>query len=447
MKKSIITLMFVLALAPNAFAGLKDYVAKADDSYAYEITETKQVGGNTVYVISLTSQTWQGLTWKHWLTVFTPAEIKHADKSLLVIAGGNNTDAGPRFDSSELQTLGMIASQTGTVCAAVSQIPNQPLFDGKEEDAIIAYTHEQFVNGEGEDWPLLFPMVKSAVRAMDTIQAVAKEKAGADVQQFMLTGASKRGWTTWLSAAADKRVAAIAPIVIDVLNMGVQMKHQHTTYGGYSEQVGDYTERDLQSQMDTEAGKALLAQTDPYSFREELTLPKLMVIGTNDPYWTIDAANLYFDDLKGEKNLYYQANTEHDVNLPGVATINAFYESMLGNAPFPDIAWEQEAEKQNEISATWTGEGKAVLWQATSPNRDFRGSKWTSSPLEGAGKASANIPQPESGYIAYYIEVQYPSKIGIPFGNCTKVTILPDTFAPEGTRTYEIKAAEAAAAK
>ena len=259
MKKSLITLMLVVALAPNAFAGLKDYVAKADDSYAYEITETKQVGGNTVYVISLTSQTWQGLTWKHWLTVFTPAEIKHADKSLLVIAGGNNTDAGPRFDSSELQTLGMIASQTGTVCAAVSQIPNQPLFDGKEEDAIIAYTHEQFVNGEGEDWPLLFPMVKSAVRAMDTIQAVAKEKAGADVQQFMLTGASKRGWTTWLSAAADKRVAAIAPIVIDVLNMGVQMKHQHTTYGGYSEQVGDYTERDLQSQMDTEAGKALLA--------------------------------------------------------------------------------------------------------------------------------------------------------------------------------------------
>lgn len=449
MKHAWLFLLVLVLGAPNAFAGLKDYVAKPDDTYAYEITETRDLGGCTAYVVRLTSQTWRDITWQHWLTIFAPAEIKHPEKSLLVIAGGDNTDAGPRFDSSELKTLGIIAKQSGSVCAAVSQIPNQPLFDGKHEDAIIAYTEEQFVEGKGDDWPLLFPMVKSAVRAMDTVQTVAKEKCGADVKSFVLTGASKRGWTTWLSSAADPRVDAIAPIVIDVLNMPAQMKHQMETYGGFSEEVADYTERGLQAKMETEMGKKLLEQVDPYSFRAELELPKLIVIGTNDPYWTVDAANLYFNELKGAHNaLYYQANTEHDISLPGVATISAFYQSRLLNTEFPKVTWQQRPDLLDKLSVTWTGEGgKAVLWQATSPNRDFRQSQWTSSPLDGAGSASVHLPTPETGYIAYYVEVQFPGAMGIPYGNCSKMTVLPDTFAPAGKRTYEVKAADAASAK
>lgn len=445
--KRLLSVLTLCLVAANAFAaGLKDYVAKPDDSYKFEIVDTKKIGGSTVYVVKLTSQTWHDIVWEHWLPVFVPATLKHADKGLLVVGGGNNGSAGPNFDSDELKVLGTLAATTGSICAGVMQVPNQPLFDGKEEDAIIAYTHEKYVNGEGEDWPLLYPMVKSAVRAMDTVQAIAKDKAGAEVQGFMVTGASKRGWTTWLSAAADPRVKAIAPIVIDVLNMGKQMEHQAMTYGGYSEQVADYTERNLQDQMNTPMGKQLLGQVDPYSFREELTLPKLLVIGTNDPYWTIDAANLYYDDLKGPKNLYYQANTEHDVSLNGVATISAFYSAMLEGTEFPTVNWTQDPAKLNELTVNWTGEGgKPVLWQATSPNRDFRASQWTSTPLEGDHTTQVSIPAPETGYVAYYVEVQFPGMMGLTSGACSKMTVLPDTFAPEGQRTYELKKLESAA--
>jgi PhoPQ-activated pathogenicity-related protein len=450
MKRALIVFVCLFALtASNAFAaGLKDYVTRPDDSYSYEITESREMGGATVHIVKLTSQTWQGIVWEHWLPIFVPTTLKSTEKALLVVGGGNNGSAGPNFESEELKVLATIAATTGSICAGVMQVPNQPLFDGKTEDEIIAFTQEKYIRGKGEDWPLLYPMVKSAVRAMDTVQSIAKEKNGADIQGFMLTGASKRGWTSWLSAVADTRVQAIAPIVIDVLNMPEQMKHQANTYGGYSEQVADYTERNLQEQMETPMGRQLLTQVDPYSFRAELTLPKLIVLGTNDPYWTVDAANLYYDGLAGTKYLCYQANTEHDISLTGVATISSYYNAFLKGAEFPTVSWEQDPAKLNEIHVTWTGEGgKAVLWQAVSSNRDFRGSKWSSSPLEGTGATHVSIPAPESGYVAYYVEVQFPGLLGLTAGLSSKMTVIPDTFAPQGTRTYELKALETAAVK
>ena len=89
--------------------------------------------------------------------------VRHPDIAFLFITG----DGSGRSSVELLRTL---ADRAGAVAALVTRVPNQPLFDGRKEDALIAYSFDQYLRTGDETWPALFPMVKSAVRAMDAVQ-------------------------------------------------------------------------------------------------------------------------------------------------------------------------------------------------------------------------------------------------------------------------------------
>ena len=98
------------------------------------------------------------------------------NKALLWITGGSNNDPAPdKVDG----MLAQIAVRSQSVVAELRMTPNQPLVfpdDGQErfEDAIISYTFDKYMASTDPTWPLLLAMVKSAVRAMDTVQAHIK---------------------------------------------------------------------------------------------------------------------------------------------------------------------------------------------------------------------------------------------------------------------------------
>jgi PhoPQ-activated pathogenicity-related protein len=429
------TLSVVAVPAPVWAQGteLKDYVGKADPSFMWSIAEKKETGGGTVYTLQMTSQTWQGIAWTHRLQIYQPAGVTPGDVMPLL-----NTGGGPNIAN---MALGMeMAKRVKMPVAVLYDIPNQPLFDGKKEDALIAETFMRYLQTGDSSWPLLFPMVKSVVRSMDVLQAFSQQEWKRPLPQFIVTGASKRGWTTWLTAATgDKRVKAIAPMVIDVLNMPAQMKHQKESFGAFSNQIDDYTERGLNKDFDAPDRKRLNAMVDPYSYRAVYTMPKLLLNGANDPYWTADALSLYWNDLPGDKWIVYVPNAGHDLQevspdgtksgRRALEALAAFVRSQTGGTPLPKVANKTETGKDGVARVRLTTDRKPTairLWVATSDTRDFRPKRWESRdvPISGDGKETvAEVKAPASGYLAYFAEMEFDSPDG-PIRLCAPTRIL-----------------------
>jgi len=442
------TILAVLVLAAAQFAlgtPLDDYVAKPDDSYTYSVVKTDSGPGYTAYILDMTSQSWRSKDevdrplWKHWLTIIKPTNAT-SDKALLWINGGSNNRSAP--DSPDKMVIG-IALSAGAVVADLKMVPNQPLVfpDGgrpRSEDGIIAYSFSKCLATGDNSWPLLLPMVKSAVRAMDTIQSHLKslDSGALDIKHFVVSGGSKRGWTTWLTAAVDKRVVAIAPAVIDVLNMNEQMKHHFAAYGFYSDAIADYGEMKVFERLDTPEGQALRKIVDPYEYRERYAaIPKCLINSSGDQFFLPDSAQFYFHNLPGEKYLRYVPNTDHGLGYSdAIQSLLVFYQSILKNAPRPKFTWSVKDDGSIEVKTT-TAPKTVKLWQATNPKaRDFRleiiGPAWKSSdlPATGDGKFVAKVPEPDKGWTAYFAELIFDSGGPVPYKFTTEIHVVPETL-------------------
>ncbi len=409
-------------------ADLASYVKAPDASFAFTVTDTAVVPGTgAVTTVRLTSQTWRGIAWEHWLRVIRPEKVAHPEIALLVVSGGRVRKEPPKMGG-ELVMLASIAAKTGSVVAVLSQVPNQPLFDNLSEDALISFTFQKYLETQDPTWPCLLPMVKSAVRAMDAVQAVAKDKHSQAIERFVVTGASKRGWTTWLSAVVDGRVMAIAPMVIDTLNFPAQMELQVRSFGGYSEQIADYSDKGLTDRLKEPAARALLAMIDPYVHRAKLTMPKLIVLGTNDRYWPVDAVRLYFGDLPGEKLIHYVPNAGHGLGPGAIEAITAFYKSVAAGAKRPRFTWSFAADGAAARFALACEDRpeKAELWTARAATRDFRDAKWSGTEIAGAasGKFEAAAPVPKEGYAAMFVRLAYTSVLGEPYTLATNIEVV-----------------------
>ena len=432
------------AQAADKLTALDRYVSTPDSAYQYKLVNTVKRDGYRVFFLEMTSQRWldeklvdQPL-WKHRLVIVRPDELK-SSTGLLLISGGDN---GQRTRASVDPTLVHLAIGTGSVASELDQVPNQPLVfagesDGRVEDGIIAYTWDKFLRTGDEKWPARLPMTKAAVRAMDTITDFCKSAAGggAAVDHFVVAGASKRGWTTWTTAAVDKRVIGIVPIVIDTLNLSKTADHQLAAYGFWAPAVKDYTDMHLFRWRDTPQFRALLQIEDPYSYRRRYTMPKLLLNATGDQYFLPDNSQFYFDDLPGVKYLRYVPNTDHSLRHSNAAdTVAAFYAALLGQKPLPRFSWT--AEKDGSLAVTALDRPSAVkLWQATNPDaRDFRletlGPKWTATELKdtGGGHYLARVNPPAKGWTAFMAELTFPTDQGPPLTFTTQVRVVPDVL-------------------
>jgi PhoPQ-activated pathogenicity-related protein len=395
-----------------ARADLFDYVKKPDKSFAWKLVARTAHPEGTVYDLHLVSQEWQGIRWEHQLQVYLPRGVAPTATMFLWNQGGKAGPASVAFGMD-------LATKLKAPVAFLYQIPNQPLLGGKSEDRLIAETFVRYLKTRDEIWPLLFPMVKSLTRAMDALQEFALKEWGVKVRHFVVSGGSKRGWTAWLTAAADARVKALAPLVIDTLNMKAQLPHQLRSFGRYSEQIADYTQRGLVPIPDTPEGRRLWEMVDPWVHRDRLKQPVMIINGANDPYWATDALNLYWDDLKGPKWVLYVPNAGHDLQQRkdggrdrqrAVNTLAAFGYQQIHGGKLPQLRW-RHTDAGGRMRLTVEAEPAprgARLWVAQATTKDFRKATWRKQPVTtSGGTVQGEVAPPADGFVAFFAELDY----------------------------------------
>ncbi len=434
----------VFSQSPGQLTALDRYVRQPDPAYSFHLVRTFPGRGVTGYLIEMTSQRWRSVkevdhpVWRHWLSVVRPDAVKSSTGFLLIGGGSNDRPAPARIDP----LLADMARDTGSVTAEIRQIPNQPLTflaEGKprSEDEIIAYTWDKYLKTGDASWPLRLPMTKAVVRAMDTISTFCATGPGGSVKVdgFVVAGASKRGWTTWTTAAVDPRVKGIVPIVIDLLNVEASFRHHFQVYGFYAPAVDDYVHLGIMDWMGTKEFSALMKLVDSYSYRQRYSMPKLLVNSAGDQFFVPDSWQFYYDNLPGEKHLRYVPNSDHSLKDTDASdTVAAFYGMLLRGEPRPEYSWRMEPDGSIRLE-TKTRPREVRLWQATNPEaRDFRlekiGPAYTSSLLsaESDGVYIGRVPKPAKGYTAFFLEMLYPTKGRHPLKLTTGVRVLPDTL-------------------
>ena len=496
-----------------------DYNWVYNASLAYE-GSIPLVGKYTAYFLNMTSHRWLtdeeagpcGL-WQHAVMVVVPHNLdKSVDTAMVWPTLGNDPPGVPGDTEGDMVLVTTLAVSARQVVVAVFQTPNQMCTfpqdpkhtANRSEDSLIAYTwrryldlmHEGDTDGRAFRWPSHVPMTMAVVRTMDATQEFLSkcDECGlkdAVPQAFIPFGASKRGWVSWMTAAVDKRVCAIAPVVMDLLHMSKGFHMWWRNYGGLSFIARDYWNEDLLKWLDTPEMDAFFSFEDPIVYKDRYTeLPKLVITSTGDEFFQVMDDHLWFDEMPGNNHLLRAPNADH-LEVTGLSkiipslvtwvhTINLQRKAKAPEPVLPALTWQMWSEGEGadqvaHINATldltkgWTTRPKSVHLRhaTTDPNSgrlDFRwfnldpncalprlwfyGSSvcpiqlvWFDDlidPVEDSGgvlkyHASMGAPQ-QGGWQGFYIQFEFPGHEDIilnlyelTFTTNTQVAIVPDT--------------------
>ena len=429
-------LLFILVLFPVIVSAqitvLDEYVYPGDSLYSYTITAVHDSIGYDIYRIRMISGTWLDSTlvdtwiWEHDINVYVPDVIKSESGFVLIVGG--SIDSNP-VDPDVDAIFGQVAIESGTVLAGILQVPMQPLtftdeIEERSEDEIIAYGWAEFLlDTTNTEWICHLPMTRASVRTLDVVQDLMSDiRPDVEVNDFFITGASKRGWTTWLVAAAENgplgqgRVSSVLPIVIDVLSVKENLIHHFDVYGFWSFALDDYFEMGIMDWLYTPEFVRLNEICDPYEFLERYTMPKFVVNASGDEFFLPDSWRFYYDDLPDPKWLRYVPNVGHSMENSEVEVLVemfAVYCALAAGDTIPEYSWEI-LEDNTIMLETAEEDIEVTLWQATNPDaRDFRdptvGDAWWETTLEdqGGGVYLGIVDPPEEGWKAYLVDVKF----------------------------------------
>ena len=227
-------------------------------------------------------------------------------------------------------------------------------------------------------------MVKASIRAMDMATELMAEKFPdrPPLTKWAVAGASKRGWTSWLVASIDpERIKALAPMVLDLLNMRDNFRHMYQNTGNWTFTMYDYWLEGVNGRIDEPEMEQMMDLIDPYYYRKRLTMPKMVISSTGDEFFMPDDSHHFWSGLPEPKYLRLLANAEHSTTLSWLSaphfafSFRQFIISSLKGYPLPDIKWtryDDPEKKTGGIELVTNTPVKEIYGWVGDTRNDFR---------------------------------------------------------------------------
>ena len=446
-------LNFIFLSTEEEYTSMSNYIESTKNEFSYDIQEVIYEENWTGYHIKMISGEWldskkvDQVEWWHYVDIIIPKQTT-SSTGIMFIDGGEKSDDYFRLDA---QSIGN-AIKTESVIVNVSNIPFQPLNflssqqDSFEEDDLIAFAWNKFLKQGAKqkdvEWLPRFPMTRAIVRAMDLAQEIILQN-DIVVKDFVVSGASKRGWTAWTTAAVDSRVKAVVPMVIDMLNLVPSFENHYRSYGEFSPAVQEYVNYNIQDWLGTEEFKVLMSYIEPFSFIDKFTMPKYIINAGSDEFFSTDSWRFYYDKLPGEKIIRYVPNKNHSLDGRYLTEdLVSYFYRVINDIEIPSLSWNLS---DNKLIAEldYDGDYDVSVWTAKNDNgRDFRlweeGELWeeTSIGKLANNKYELNVSSNLKGYKATMIEFTIDPESEFPLIISTGPFVFPEKYPFE---KYESK--------
>jgi len=438
-------LNFIFLSTEEQYTSMSDYIESTKNEFSYDIQEVIYEENWTGYHIKMISGEWLNskkvdqVEWWHYVDIIIPKQTT-SSTGIMFIDGGEKSEDYFRLDAQSIRN----AIKTEAVIVNVSNIPFQPLNflsseqDSFEEDDLIAFAWNKFLKQGAKqkdvEWLPRFPMTRAIVRAMDLAQEIILQN-DIVVKDFVVSGASKRGWTAWTTAAVDSRVKAVVPMVIDMLNLVPSFENHYRSYGEFSPAVQEYVNYNIQDWLGTEEFKVLMSYIEPFSFIDKFTMPKYIINAGSDEFFSTDSWRFYYDKLPGEKIIRYVPNKNHSLDGRYLTEdLVSYFYRVINDIEIPSLSWNLS---DNKLIAEldYDGDYDVSVWTAKNDNgRDFRlweeGELWeeTSIGKLANNKYELNVSSNLKGYKATMIEFTIDPESEFPLIISTGPFVFPEKY-------------------
>ena len=438
-------LNFIFLSTEEEYTSMSDYIESTKNEFSYDIQEVIYEENWTGYHIKMISGEWldskkvDQVEWWHYVDIIIPKQTT-SSTGIMFIDGGEKSEDYFRLDAQSIRN----AIKTEAVIVNISNIPFQPLNflsseqDSFEEDDLIAFAWNKFLKQGAKqkdvEWLPRFPMTRAIVRAMDLAQEIVLQN-DIVVKDFVVSGASKRGWTAWTTAAVDSRVKAVVPMVIDMLNLVPSFENHYRSYGEFSPAVQEYVNYNIQDWLGTEEFKVLMSYIEPFSFIDKFTMPKYIINAGSDEFFSTDSWRFYYDKLPGEKIIRYVPNKNHSLDGRYLTEdLVSYFYRVINDIEIPSLSWNLS---DNKLIAEldYDGDYDVSVWTAKNDNgRDFRlweeGELWeeTSIGKLANNKYELNVSSNLKGYKATMIEFTIDPESEFPLIISTGPFVFPEKY-------------------